>query len=78
MWAYWGQDAKEEVPAGVPLNIIAPTPEKPATTPVWQQPQQNETDTFEVVVPPQSPRGVRAGSPQIRHSSGRKWARKVD
>lgn len=79
MWAYWGKDVREEPAEGVPMTIIAPTPEKPSTPPIWQQQQhQFDEEPIEVIVPPQSPRGIRAGSPQIRHSSGRKWARKVE
>ncbi|CAL1712124.1 unnamed protein product [Somion occarium] len=69
MYIYWGKDEHEELgkPSGVSREqekVAVPVPA------AWQQNGQ-----VEVVVPPQSPR---AGSPQIRHPSGRKWARKVD
>jgi len=75
MWMYWGNDEKREEIITTKIHMpiaVRPREEKPVAQ-TWQN-----SEKVEVVVPlvPQSPN--RAGSPQVRHSSGRKWARKVD
>ncbi|KAI0079435.1 mannose-P-dolichol utilization defect 1 protein [Panus rudis PR-1116 ss-1] len=65
MYIYWGKDDREEL--GRPSAVAEKRP-----TPL----SYSQSEKVEVVIPPQSP--ARAGSPQIRHPSGRKWARKVD
>lgn len=76
MYIYWGKDEKEEfVKIGAPSHQEKTRTASPAPVTVPAAWQQN--GKVEVVVPPASPT-VRAGSPQIRHASGRKWARKVD
>ncbi|KAI0792732.1 mannose-P-dolichol utilization defect 1 protein [Abortiporus biennis] len=74
MWAYWGKDIKDEREEvgkrSPPVPIAVPVAQKASN---WQAEEK-----VEVVIPPQSPSYARSGSPQIRHPSGRKWARKVD
>ncbi|KAK7681684.1 hypothetical protein QCA50_015418 [Cerrena zonata] len=76
MYIYWGKDEKDDlgkVSTTARHEKKVATPEPISVPAAWQQ-----NGKFEVVVPPASPTIARAGSPQIRHSSGRKWARKVD
>jgi len=73
MWMYWGKDEVEKITTKIHTPVaVRPASEKPIPQ-TWQ-----ENEKVEIVVPPVPQSPSRAGSPQIRHSSGRKWARKVD
>lgn len=74
MYSYWGRDEKEDLSkAGTPFRAEEKIPVLAAPVPSSASSQNGKVESLASPVTP-----VRAGSPQVRHSSGRKWARKVD